>query len=158
MERKRITLLRNFILISGGLFFSTQVVLAADCTESKILPPMTLHFYDNQLNNGLPYTINLEPTLNALSTADSGTPYFKKSWRGACPQGMDGGAHDCIEFTVYPNAINFAPGNIMTEIEKYTGGRPNRGEVRIITDATETHYIYTTDHEHSFCGPYKVIS
>ncbi|OGT49484.1 MAG: hypothetical protein A3E82_04580 [Gammaproteobacteria bacterium RIFCSPHIGHO2_12_FULL_38_11] len=158
MIKKQMKLVKKYFLLPGAFFLISQIALAADCAETTTLPPMPLYFYNHLLNNGDPYTINLLPTLSAMSTAEDDTPpYYKKPWTGNCPMGMDADAQDCIEFTVYPNAINFSPGNIMQQIEQYTSnGKPNRGEVRIITDASETHYVYTTDHESSYCGPYSV--
>jgi hypothetical protein len=112
-------------------------------------------FYQNPLGS---YTIQLQSTMNAIQSGDdeSGYPYYEKTWRGPCPGGLDGSDDNCVEFTVYPTKSNFAPGNIMHKIEQYTHGRRNRGEVRIITNSDQTQYVYTTNHEKTFCGPYAV--
>ena len=66
---------------------------------------------------------------------------------------VDAGA-DVEEYPETSN--NFSPNNIMQQIEQYTDGKPNRGEVRVITDNARANYVYTTDHERTFCGPYAI--
>ncbi len=116
-----------------------------------------IYFFTHYLGQ---FDVHLNPTLNAIRSgqANNEPPYYKKPWRGKisnlCPQG------GCIEWTVYPNKINFTdikdPNiNIEDLIRKYTR-IDNRGETRIITNAQQTKYIYTTDHESTFCGPYSL--
>jgi len=147
--------MKVFLLPLGSLLFLVCQLASADCSSSLTLPNVPLFFYSNPL--GI-YTINLTPTMTAIESGDdeSGQPYYEKSWRGDCPGGLSGSGNSCVEFTVYPDATNFTPGNIMQKIEQYTSGRPNRGEVRIITNSDQTQYVYTTDHESTFCGPYAV--
>ena len=130
------------------------------CAAGTDAPHQLLYFFDHELGY---YNVHLSPTLIAIrgNAVQSGNtyPYFAKPWRGPiqtlCPQG------GCYEFTVYPNQQNFTNSNdphidIMQEIMKITGQHPNRGMVRIITDQEFKHYVYTTDHESSFCGPYNL--
>ena len=145
----------HFLLLSAATALLTATMAAADCSNQPILPNETLYFYHHSIGT---YTINLNPTLQAIADGQdhSGYPYFEKTWTGSCPAGLDGNNDTCIEFTVYPDGTNFSPTDIMNKIEKYTHGKPNRGEVRVISDSSETQYVYTTDHENTFCGPYAV--
>lgn len=139
------------------VFLSFTVSLLSVCTVSFAEPvcPQTLNnvplfFYSNSLGN---YNIFLTDTLTAIAdgSADNNgdtPPYYEKSWTGSCPPGLTGS--NCHEYTVYPDSTNFSPTDIMAQIEKYNGGRPDRGEVRIITDSSEQNYVYTADHEHTF--------
>lgn len=120
-----------------------------------------LKFYSHYLGS---YNISLANTLSAVDGQDHpGYPYYEKIWHGKCPDHM-GSRNSCIEFTVYPAMKNFnsvtyqtpPKNNIMWWIEHYNDGNPDRGEVRIITDSSESQYVYTTDHEKTFCGPYPV--
>lgn len=144
---------QKFYLLTVFIFLAQ--ITFADCSAPPTLSNVDMYFYDHDL--GI-YTIYLRPTLDAIiaNQTGSGNPYYEKTWTGSCPGGLIGDDDSCIEFTVYPAATNFSPGNIMTKIEHYTHGKPNRGEVRIITDNGETQYVYTTDHENTFCGPYKI--
>ncbi len=140
-----------------AVFLSLMVnTVFADCSSSPILYNVPLKFYSNPL--GI-YTIFFSNTLSAIADGQADQngyvkPYYEKSWRGSCPGGLDGNDGTCNEYTVYPNDTNFSPSGIMEKIEQYTDGNPNRGEVRILTDNDESHYVYTTDHEETFCGPY----
>lgn len=126
------------------------------------LTDVPLKFYSHRLGS---YNILLTDTLNAVDGQDHpGYPYYEKTWRGRCPDHM-GSRNSCLEFTVYPimnkNFVSVTyhkppKNNIMWWIEKYNGGNSNRGEVRIITDSSESQYVYTIDHEKTFCGPYPV--
>lgn len=138
------------------ILLSTCTASFADCSQSQTLVNIPLSFYKNSLGT---YNIILTDTLTAIATgtADSNgysAPYYEKNWMGACPGGLTG--ENCHEYTVYPDATNFAPGDIMSKIEQYTNGESNRGEVRILTDSSETYYVYSTDHEQNFCGPYPM--
>lgn len=130
------------------------VMQAAACTDALTLNDVSLIFFDQPLGS---YTIRLAPTLSAIKnkSAGSGKPFYKKAWWGPCPGGLSGAAGQCIEYTVYPNAENFTP-DLMPVIKQYNHGKPNRAEVRVLTDPGGSHYIYTTDHEHTFCGPYSL--
>ncbi|MCX7121010.1 MAG: hypothetical protein NTZ67_04455 [Gammaproteobacteria bacterium] len=138
------------------LFFAISFLIfsAAACTKSETLQNVPLYFYKHYLGV---YNIYLTPALSAIESGDkiSGYPYYKKKWHGQCPGNLAEGHEKCFELTVYPNSNNFSP-NPMKEIKKYTHGRPNRGEVRILTNRSETKYSYTTDHEKIFCGPYAL--
>ena len=129
------------------------------CTDSKMLTNIPQSYFQNYLGV---YSINLAPTLAAIASgeADQGgdnIPYYAKQWTGSCPGGLEGEVGSCKEYTVYPTNQNFSPAGIMQKIEQYTsGGEPNRGEVRILTNASETQYVYTTDHEVEYCGPYNL--
>lgn len=125
------------------------------CTSSLRIPHSNIYFYNHFLGS---YTINLNPTLTAIEngSAGRGNPFYQKKWRGRCPSRLKGKIGSCIEYTVYPNNTNFAPSGIMQKIKQYTNDRPNRGEVRILTNASGTQYVYTTDHENTFCGPYEL--
>ena len=103
------------------------------------------------------YTIDLTATLNAATDGNkhTGNPFYEKKWYGECPGGLDADQQSCIEFTVYPNDQNFSPAGIMEKIEQYNDGNTNRGEVRIITNDNRSQYVYTTDHEATYCGPYN---
>ena len=135
---------------------------ATDCSNALVLQNVPQTFMDRDYHSHAlgNYTISLISTLHDIADGAANSngyqiPDYKKPWTGACPSGLSGA---CFEFTVYPGAAqaNFSPNNIMQKIEQYTSGHPNRGEVRIITDAAETHYVYSTDHERTFCGPYLV--
>lgn len=142
----------NFLILFVLSLFVSNIALG--CSASLTLSNMPLYFFTHPL--GI-YTIDLSPTMNIIDGDDhSGYPYYEKIWSGSCPGGLSGHDNTCIEFTVYPDATNFSPGNIMQKIKQYTHGKANRGEVRIITDSTESNYVYTTDHEQNFCGPYTV--
>lgn len=145
----------RFLLISAATLLVTTTMGSADCSPQSILPNVSLYFYSHPIGT---YTINLSPTLQAIEDGKdhSGYPYYEKTWTGSCPSGLDGGIGSCIEFTVYPDGTNFSPSGIMKKIERYTNGEPNRGEVRVISDSSEMQYVYTTDHETTFCGPYSV--
>ena len=145
----------RFLLISATTLLITTTMGYADCSAQPILPNESLYFYNHSIGT---YTINLNPTLQAIEDGQdhSGYPYYEKTWSGSCPAGLDGNNDTCIEFTVYPDGTNFSPTTIMKKIEKYTHGKPNRGEVRVISDSTETQYAYTIDHEQTFCGPYSI--
>lgn len=143
--------------LCGIFLFAKSTAMA--CTSSSVLSqiPITFHYHHHAHYLGL-YRINLKPTLTAIKDRNAlpGFPFYKKHWWGRCPRAMDGDGQ-CIEFTVYPDNFNFSPDGIMKKIEKYTEHHyPNRGEVRILTNATMTKYVYTTDHEGKFCGPYKI--
>ena len=141
----------NTKLLCAALCWFTLTANA--CTHSSLLSNTPLYFYHHYL--GI-YNIYLAPTLTAIDNGDSGRgyPYYKKRWRGKCPHHLRG--KKCVEFTVYPNNDNFSPRGIMKKIKKYTHGKRNRGEVRIITNYAETKYVYTTNHEKKFCGPYAL--
>ena len=139
------------------LCFSFASVTFA-CTSSHVIPQVSVNFYDNPLGV---YTIDLGPTLAAIASGQADNqgdviPYFEKKWTGECPGGLEGGKDSCREYTVYPNDQNFSPAGIMDQIKAVNHGEPNRGEVRILTNASETQYAYTTDHEAEFCGPYNI--
>lgn len=142
-----------------GVALFGGVLLASVATAFNVTPPIDLHFFEHDL--GL-YAINFQPTLQEIKTLRAthsdwpGEPFFEKPWMGACPGGLTGNSGTCIEFTVYPSDTNFRPAGIMQNIEKYTQGVPNRGEVRILTDQSMAHYVYTTDHEATFHGPYDL--
>lgn len=142
------------MLLTASLFM-ISISTYADCAAPPVLPQETIYFYDTKLGV---YNVNLAPTLHDIQKGI--TSYFedKKAWHGDCPDGLSGSAGSCIEFTVYPNKTNFYPGDIMRAIRDANDGDVNRGEVRIITDQDETHYVYTLDHEKSFCGPYPLYS
>ena len=146
--------------LSCFLFAATLFtgITAAACTRSTELPdvPIIFHYQHHTHYLGF-YLINLAPTLSAIEndSANAGPPYFKKKWYGKCPRQLH--AKKCFEFTVYPDANNFTPESIMQRIEKYTHGKPNRGEVRVMTNKAETKYIYTTNHYRKFCGPYQLV-
>lgn len=135
-------------LLSGASFAS------AACIDSTTLPAQTIYFYSYKLGV---YTVNLQTTLSAIENnqAGPGIPYFQKSWFGSCPSGLSG-SNTCTEYTIYPNDTNFSPSGIMGKIEQHTHGRPNRGEVRVLVNASQTQYDYTIDHETTFCGPYAM--
>ena len=165
VKKKQIKLFRNFLVLTGTMLFASQVALAdTPCTSALIIPQVPLFFYAHSLGS---YDISLADTLNAIETGRAGgaLPYEKKVWTGSCPAGLDSGVGDCIEFTVYPNFAKYPQTNdnftngpvpIMQKIEQYNNNHPNRGEVRVITDASEQNYVYTADHEVSFCGPYPL--
>lgn len=150
---------RKGIICAFGLLsvFTTQMVFADTvCTSSPTILSVPLKFYSHPIGT---YTIFLSDTLTAIADGQADEngyekPYYAKSWDGACPSGLNGDG--CREYTVYPDKTNFAPGDIMKKIEEHNNGNPNRGEVRIITDNSESNYVYTTDHERTFCGPYPV--
>lgn len=148
---------RFFLLvIAPVLFFAQSVACAAECSSSATLLNIPLKFYSHSIGT---YTIFLTDTLTAIANGQADQngyqkPYYEKNWTGDCPGGLSG--DDCIEYTVYPDATNYSPGDIMEAIEKYNHGDPDRGEVRIITDNAESNYVYTTDHESAFCGPYAI--
>lgn len=134
--------LLSICTISFASFTST------DCPQT--LNNVPLFFYSNPLGS---YDIFLTDTLTAIADGNAdnngdSAPYYAKTWTGSCPAGLSGS--NCHEYTVYPNATDFSPTGIMEKIEQFTNGRPDRGEVRIITDSSETHYVYTTDHERTF--------
>jgi hypothetical protein len=135
--------------------FVISISTYADCEAPPVLSQETIFFYDTKLGV---YNVNLTSTLSAIkdNKTDSGNPYYQKTWYGDCPGGLSGSAGSCIEFTVYPNQTNFYPGDIMQAIKNANDGEPNRGEVRVLTDEDETHYVYTVDHEKTFCGPYPL--
>ena len=141
----------------GAFLFAKSTAMA--CTSSSVLSqiPVTFHYNHHSHYLGL-YRINLKPVLTAIKYRDAypGFPYYQKKWWGSCPRGLHGKSGSCIEFTVYPDDINFSPHGIMHKIEKYTHGKMNRGEVRILTNHAMTEYVYTTNHERKFCGPYKL--
>lgn len=140
----------SFVFIGSSAF--------ADCVAATTLPNTPQIFYDHNLGN---YTIYLQPTLTDIKNHTVTHDEFQKQWTGVCPAGM-GDQGTCIEFTVYPaTPTNFIKDaskqlDIMPAIEQYTDGKENRGMVRIVTNADETQYVYTTDHEQTFCGPYGV--
>ena len=156
-----LNLSRRMLQLALPLAFSFTIATAfADCSPSSTLSNVPLFFYDNPLGT---YTINLNNTLTAIAngSADQGgdsAPYFEKTWKGSCPGGLQGDNGSCNEYTVYPNDTNFSPSGIMEKIKQDNNNKPNRGEVRIITDNAEANYVYTTDHEKTFCGPYPVPS
>ena len=125
----------------------------ADCAAPPVLSQEAIYFYDTNLGV---YNVNLTPTLSDIQNGTITDSEDEKTWRGDCPGGLSGSAGSCIEFTVYPNRANFYPGDIMGAIKDANDGEPNRGEVRILTDQDETHYVYTIDHEKTFCGPYPL--
>ncbi len=133
--------------------FMISISTYADCAAPPVLPQETLHFYE--VNLGV-YNVNLAPTLSDIQNGTTTDSEDKKTWRGDCPGGLKGSSDSCIEFTVYPNKTNFYPGDIMQAIKDANDGDVNRGEVRIITDQDEALYVYTLDHEHTFCGPYPL--
>ncbi len=133
--------------------FMISISAYADCAPPPVLSQETIYFYDTKLGV---YNVNLSPVLNDIKNGTTTDDEDKKEWYGACPGGLDGSAGSCIEFTVYPNKSNFYPGDIMKAIKDANDGEPNRGEVRILTDQNETHYVYTVDHEQTFCGPYTL--
>lgn len=141
-----------------GAFLLAKTTAMA-CTGSSVLSqiPITFHYHHHSHYLGV-YRIDLKPTLTAIQyqNAQPGFPFYKKQWWGKCPGAMDGDGQ-CIEFTVYPDDFNFSPAGIMKKIKKYTEHHyANRGEVRVITNADMTEYVYTTNHERKFCGPYKI--
>lgn len=141
----------------GTFLFAKTTAMA--CTSSSVLSqiPITFTYHHHSHYLGL-YRINLKPTLTAIRyhNAQPGYPFYEKNWWGKCPGAMDDDGR-CIEFTVYPDDFNFSPVGIMKKIEKYTlHHNPNRGEVRVITNANMTKYVYTTNHEKKFCGPYRI--
>jgi hypothetical protein len=145
-----------YVLMKYTFFSFISFSIYADCLDPPILSQINLHFFEYDLGQ---YTINLTHTLNAIKNDNAGSskPYYKKTWYGDCPGGLSGSAGSCVEYTVYPNADNFSPGDIMQKIEQHTDdGSPNRGEVRILTNADQTEYVYTVDHERTFCGPYSL--
>ena len=147
---------KRFFISSIIVLLSVSTFSFADCSQSQTLLNVPLFFYTSSLGT---YNIALTDTLTAIAngTADKNageSPYYEKDWTGDCPGGLSGS--NCNEYTVYPDSTNFTPGDIMVKIEKYTSGLPNRGEVRILTDNSETQYVYTTDHEKTFCGPYPI--
>ncbi len=134
----------------------------SSCQSNFVLQHVDLHFYEHDLGN---FNINFSDTINAISKdqqshnlAINQYPYYKKTWQGNCPGGLQGGAGSCWEFTVYPNPSN-DPTDFTPDLEKailpFTSGTPNRGMVRILTNHDETQYSYSTDHYTSFCGPYN---
>ncbi len=128
-------------------------VVFAQCSADAVIQDVHMYFFKHYL--GI-YRIDLSSTLSAVADGNdhSGYPYYEKTWMGKCPHGLRGA---CIEFTVYPNNTNFSPAGIMRKIKKYThDGQPNRGEVRVITNSAQSRYVYTTNHERTFCGPYPV--
>lgn len=142
-----------FLLLLISIFLNA---FAADCVTPPTLSQQPIYFYNHYLGV---YTIYLSQTLTAIKeqSAQSGPPFYQKIWYGDCPVGLSGPADSCVEYTVYPNAENFMPGDIMQKIEQYTdNGEPNRGEVRILTDQNNAEYVYTIDHEKTFCGPYPI--
>ncbi len=141
---------KRFFLSFAVSLLSVCSISFADPVCPQTLDNVPLFFYSNPLGT---YNIFLTDTLTAIADhiADNNgdnPPYYEKNWTGSCPKGLTGG--NCHEYTVYPDATNFSPGDIMTKIKNFSGGAPNRGEVRIITDSSETNYVYTTDHEHTF--------
>lgn len=156
---RHLILSRRMLQLALPFAFSLCVTPSfADCTASSSIPNVPLFFYSNPLGT---YNISLSNTLTAIAngSADNGgnsAPYFAKTWRGACPGGLQGNDGTCNEYTIYPNDTNFSPSGIMEKIEQDNNNRPNRGEVRVLTDSSETHYVYTTDHEKTFCGPYAM--
>ena len=154
--------MRNYFLFLIGLVSCFVMNLTFACG----LIDVPLKFYSHHLGS---YNISLTDTLTAIADKQADQngnvkPYYKRPWLRKCPKHI-GSYGSCIEFTVYPimhkNFVSVtyhkAPkNNIMWCIEKYNGGNPNRGEVRIITDSSESQYVYTTDHEKIFCGPYPV--
>lgn len=140
------------LLLIAPLFMISMETYA-DCAAPPVLSQETIHFYDTNLGV---YNVNLSPTLSDIQNDTTTDSEDKKTWYGACPGGLNGPDDSCIEFTVYPNKANFYPGDIMQAIKDANNGEPNRGEVRILTDQDETHYVYTIDHEKTFCGPYTL--
>lgn len=143
---------KYYTLLCTLLCFCFMNIVFA-CTSSHMVTQVPLFFFEHSLGV---YDVNLEPTLAAIAdgSADNGRkPYYGKMWEGSCPSLMVG---QCHEYTVYPNDQNFQPAGIMGQIKQYTNGEENRGEVRVITNADETQYVYTTDHEKTFCGPYHI--
>ncbi len=143
-------------------------VAFADCSTPapQVLKNISMRFYSHSLGV---YNIFLAGTLNAIENGQAdqngdAPPYYEKTWRGKCPAGLPGSKNSCNEYTVYPTMKNFVnvsvntppQNNIMWQIEQYTGGTPNRGEVRIITDNNEDCFVYTTDHESAFSQTYAV--
>lgn len=129
--------------------------MANTCSALQTLVNQDLHFFQYDLGN---YTIYLSPTLTAIVNhqTNPSEPYFEKPWLGACPVNL-GTADTCTEFTVYPNSTNFSP-DPMEKIKADNHGNPDRGEVRILTNQSMTQYVYTTDHEATFCGPYPLTT
>lgn len=143
--------MKSKLMGAAALLMSAQVFA---CTSALTLYDVPLKFYAQPLGS---FTIRLSPTLSAIrnKTAAGGKPYYKKQWRGPCPGGLSGGIGQCVEYTVYPSAVNFTP-DLMPYVKKYNHGRANRATVRILTNPSGTKYIYTTNHEKTFCGPYSV--
>jgi hypothetical protein len=135
-------------LLSGASF------AAAACIDSTTLPDQTIYFYTHKL--GI-YTVDLQPTLSAIENnqAGPGIPYVQKPWLGNCPYKLSN-SNTCTEYTIYPNDTNFSPSGIMGKIKRHWHGKPNRGEVRVLVNASQTQYDYTIDHETTFCGPYPM--
>jgi hypothetical protein len=129
------------------------------CSSSGEDDNQPMYFYWHYLGQ---FDVHLNPTLQAIrdGSAGSGMPYYEKPWTGSikslCPNG------GCTEWTVYPSTTNFTdlglPGtNIQALIQKFIHhGYPSRGQARIITykSVLGTQYVYTTDHEATYCGPY----
>lgn len=117
--------------------------------------PITFHYHGQSHYLGL-YTIFLDPTLLAIQEhhTKSGRPYFEKKWYADCPSTIH--SKRCLEFTVYPMRGNVTP-DMMHKIEKYTlNNQPNQGEIRIWTNMTRNQYIYSTNRNEKFCGPYRI--
>jgi hypothetical protein len=136
------------------LFCGDADVIAsnANCASSQVIYNQPLYFYQYYLGR---YTVDLSRVLSAIKvhSTNNGFPFYKKPWIGLCPNGF----HEktaCMEYTVYPDDQNFWPGGIMEKIKHYNHGMPNRGVVRILTNADGSQYVYTINHEKDFCGPY----
>lgn len=148
-----------FLWSASSLAIASSSNAITSCAYGPDDPHQVIYFYDHPLGV---YNVHLGPTLAAIhnSALQAGNtyPFYAKPWFGPianlCPNG------GCYEFTVYPNRENFTneedPNiDIFQEIVKIFG-QPNRGEVRVITDHDLKHYVYTTDHETTFCGPYAL--
>lgn len=144
--------MKRYFLILFILFLGNAI---ANCVDSAVVPNVPVFFYGNPLGT---YTIYLTDTLHAATDGSwhRKTPYFEKIWTGSCPGGLSGGGDTCIELTVYPSDTRFSPAGIMEKIKSWNQGKPNRGEVRILVDQDRTQYVYTTDHEQTYCGPYSL--
>lgn len=151
----KLRLIRTIQMLLVAPLFMISISTYADCAAPPVLMQQTIYFYDTKLGV---YNVNLAPTLSDIQNDTTTDSEDKKTWYGDCPAGLHGPADSCIEFTVYPNKTNFYPGDIMQAIRNANDGDVNRGEVRILTDQDETHYVYTIDHEKTFCGPYPLSS
>jgi hypothetical protein len=142
-----------FLALCSVSVYSASLFAQTQCSSSGTDKNQDIYFYTQLLGT---YDVNLNIALTAIKNhqTNSKYPYTQKEWTGACPGGLTGADNSCIEFTVYPNDENFSPSGIMKQIKKYNNDKTDRGEVRVLTDKSLKHYVYTTDHEQTFCGPY----